>query len=251
MIRLRLLFAIAAITSVFVLLTVSLWRVTRPASRSGDLHTPTSRKEESPKAVAGSQTVEPKMLAEANSPRQERVGSGSPQGSEAAPATKWVVGDTYNLLKSREELSEGTLRLRRLTGSELDKSLAAVSRNIAALGAILDATPMPIAPLNVDPPSSRPDGSPYPPQLVFAGMAPSAIKDPEHRKAYEEAIRKRNADSAVRIWLIQAQASYNLLFHYIDTTLDRLVERQAISEEMRSATLAAIRRQRDNRRSQK
>jgi hypothetical protein len=79
----------------------------------------------------------------------------------------------------------------------------------------------------------------------MAGMSPNAIKDPEQRKAYEDAIDKRNADELTRSWLIQAKAAYRLSFERFDRALKAAVQRGITSDEKRNSALAAAKRQTD------
>lgn len=169
----------------------------------------------------------------------------SSQPSLRENAILWVIGDEKQLREARTQMLSRIARLRTVEGANVDDAISTATAGVAALAKILDTTPMPYAPMNVGPPLQRPDGTPYPKQLIFSGMAPHAIKDPEQRRAYEEAIDNRDANNVLRGWLIRAQAAYRLAYGGLEDTLTALAKRGVISDEKRKSVLSSVQRQVD------
>jgi hypothetical protein len=132
----------------------------------------------------------------------------------------WKLGDEADADEHHVEMIKRIYVLRNARGSGLHDELAVIVEDLRELAAILDSTPKPTAFINVMPPVQDRSESRLP---MVAGMSPAGIKDPEARKAYEEAIA-RNADKARIVgWLHTTAGYHRSMVRRLEWALDDLV----------------------------
>lgn len=158
------------------------------------------------------------------------------------PTIVWEPGNKEQLERAELELLARIRRLEIATSSSIWSDLSAVTTDIAALGRVLDSAPTPRIPRNVGPPTHRRDGTAYPAQLLFSGIAPSAIKDLEQRKAYEDALSKAKEDSAKMAWLVEAKGVHRISRSNLQNQLQILLRKGTISDAIAASVLDAVKR---------
>lgn len=163
---------------------------------------------------------------------------GKPTASPGKPADTplndveiWVIGDDTKRSATRDALSAKIAALTALDTTQARKQLDLIAAELAGLAEILDKTAKPSSPMNTTPPLTRPDGSKYPPQLIFSGMNPDTIQDSEHRQAYLDRIAQNQQNNRIRGWMSDADGDYNGLNTQLDLALRQMLASGALSKE--------------------
>jgi hypothetical protein len=159
----------------------------------------------------------------------------------------WPIENRKRLKEMSKQLVWRVDGLRSTWGATLEREVDAVAVGLGTLAKVLDTTPLPSVPFNISPPLNQPDGTPYPPQGIMAGMSPNAIKDPDQRQAYIDALAKLVENGRRRNWLLEARGEYRLIYGRLEGTLKDLVDSGQISQKRADTALVTAKRKTEDK----
>jgi hypothetical protein len=82
--------------------------------------------------------------------------------------------------------------------------------------------------------------------MIFSGMPPESIKNPEQRQAYLTLLAKRSENSRMRNWLIGAEVDHRSLVRLLDDMTRNLVSSGNLAEVTRTRAMERIQRKQRN-----